>query len=301
MDLYTEKTQKFVNDRFNMTIDDIYYSHQPIYGYRNKYSSDSHIARYIITKSILNNLKKYKFSELIDIGGAEGYTAYVIQNLFNCNVEITDFSKNACLRAKEIFNISGTPCDIHNLPFEDSKFEVTLCSETIEHVTDYKKAIEELLRITSKVLIITVPHETHEIVAKNIRDKIPHGHINYFDITTLDYLKPRIENLVYEKTLSPYLIAPRVIAEGYKKPTTKFSFKLYNFLTPLFRKIFGKRIASVIVDSDKWFVDKLKKYDGITFVIEKNDVIKCNNEANEIKSKDFIDITVKEFKIKNSI
>ena len=80
MDSYTEKTKKYVDDRFNMTIDGIYFSHQPIYGYRNKYSSTSHISRYIITKSILNALSKYKFSNLIDIGGAEGFTTFLFKN-----------------------------------------------------------------------------------------------------------------------------------------------------------------------------------------------------------------------------
>ncbi|MCZ2460038.1 MAG: class I SAM-dependent methyltransferase [Chitinophagales bacterium] len=296
MDFYTQKSQKYVDDRFNMTVEGIYFSLQPIYGYRNKHSSTSHISRYIITKSILNALSRYKFSNLIDIGGAEGYTAYLIQKLFGAKVQITDFSSNACLRAKEIFDIKGTTCDIHHLPFADNEFEVTVCSETIEHVTDYKKAIAELLRITSGVLIITVPHETPEIVAKNIRDNVLHGHIHYFDVHTLDYLK-REGNLKYEKTLSPILIVPRVMAEAFKKPNTKLRFKLYNAITPLLKRVFGKKTAEKIINADNWFVHTFRKYGGITFVLEKGGIEK-QEKPRTIKAADFMEIKVKEFYLK---
>lgn len=300
MDLYTKETQKYVDDRFNMTVDGVYYSHQPIYGYRNKHSSTSHIARYIITKSILGALSKYQFSNLIDIGGAEGYTAHIVKKIFNTEVQITDFSPNACLRANEIFGIHGTPCDIHNLPFRDNEFEVTVCSETIEHVTDFKKAIQELLRITSGVLIITVPHETPEIIAKNIRENVAHGHIHYFDINSLDYLKTDVKRLTYQKTLSPLLVVPRVIAEAYKKPATNFIFKLYNAFTPVFKRIFGQGMAKKLINADNWFVKSFKRYDGITFVIEKSE-IECRENVKDFKASDFIDIRVDEYLLENQM
>ena len=233
MDNYTSITKDTLEERFVMTTDGIYYAHQPIYGYRTSKGSTSGIARYMITKSILNAINRYNFDTFIDIGGAEGYTANLVKEIFNVQVKSTDLSENACKMAKAIFGIDAIPADIHNLPFNDNEFDIVLCSETLEHVTDYKRAIHELLRITKNVLVITVPHETKKIVAQNIRNKIPHAHIHYFDTTTLDYLKDMGYTLKFEKTLSPLLIIPRVIAEGYKKPDTKLHFKLYNFFTPL--------------------------------------------------------------------
>lgn len=259
MDLYTEETQKNLEDRFNMTVDGVYFAHQPIYGYRSPYCSSSCIGRYMITKSILNALNKYSFSNFIDIGGAEGYTANLVKQLFHVPVKSTDLSANACKRAYEIFGIDAIPCDIHKLPFADNEFDAVLCSETIEHVTDYKKAIQELLRITNKVLIITVPHETPEIVADNIRNKVPHGHIHYFETGTLDYLKDLGYTVQAEKTLSPFLIVPRVTSEGFKKPGNKLHFKIYNFLTPLFKKMFGIKTANRLTNLDV----KLTKKTGV--------------------------------------
>lgn len=52
-----------------------------------------------------------------------------------------------------------------------------MCSETLEHVADWHKAMDELLRVASKTVVITVPHQPKEVVDKHIEEEIPHGHI----------------------------------------------------------------------------------------------------------------------------
>lgn len=51
--------------------------------------------------------------------------------------------------------------DITNLPFESNSFDCVTCLEVIEHlnVNDYKVALNELSRISSKYIIIGVPFE----------------------------------------------------------------------------------------------------------------------------------------------
>ena len=294
MDNYTNETKATLEERFIQTVDGVYYGHQPIYGYRTSKASTSCIARYMVTKSILNALNKYNFKTFADIGGAEGYTAKIVQTIFNADVISTDLSENACKMARELFNIRAIPADIHKLPFNDNEFDMVLCSETIEHVTDYKGAIRELLRITKNVLVITVPHESEKIVARNIANKVPHGHINYFDIKTLDYLKETGLNLQYEKTLSPLLIVPRVVAEGFKKNGNKLHFRVYNFFTPLFRKMFGIKTANRLTNMDVKMTKTFGLYQGITFVIEKNGSTK-KEQFSTIKAGRFTEIKVKEY------
>ena len=70
------------------------------YGYRTSKGSTSCIARYMVTKSILNAINRYNFNTFIDIGGAEGYTANLVKEIFKVQVKSTDLSENACKMAK---------------------------------------------------------------------------------------------------------------------------------------------------------------------------------------------------------
>ena len=297
MDTYTQNTKFFLEDRFEKNTEGIYWAHQQIYGFRSPYALTT-LAKYMVTKSILNSLNKYDFSSFIDVGGAEGYTANLVRKIFEVLVKSTDISENACKMAKSIFDIDALPADIHNLPFDDNSFDAVLSSETIEHVVDFKKAIDELLRITNKILIITVPHETPEMVAETIRKKIPHGHINYFDTTTLDYLKEKGYIVHCEKTLSPFLRIPRVVVEAYKRQGNSPIVKVYNAIVPILNKLFNIKTANKLIDLDSKFANGLVAYRGLTFIIEKTkQPIKENISL--IKAKDFTDIKVPPYKITN--
>lgn len=298
IDNYTLTTKENLEQRFEMAISDIYFAHQPIYGFRTPFADTSNIARYMVTASILNAFGKYSFSNFVDIGAAEGYTANLVKNIFKVPVRATDLSTNACRMAKMVYNIEAYPADVHHLPFNDNEFEAVLCSETLEHVTDYRAAITELLRICSKVLVITVPHETPEIVAQNIAENKPHGHIHYFDINTLDYLREMGYSVEYEKTLSPLLILPRVIVEGFKKHLRFFPYNLYNVTTPFWRRIFSIKSANRLVDLDVKFTKLFNLYGGITFTITKKCVPK-REKIMKIKAREFTNQIVDPVNISN--
>ncbi len=53
-----------------------------------------------------------------------------------------------------------TCADIRNLPFQNNSFDVILCCEVLEHLpfSELNKVIDELARISSKNLIISVPY-----------------------------------------------------------------------------------------------------------------------------------------------
>ena len=292
---YNAEAQKKHEERFGESIDGVFFAHQPIYGYRTKYAEGSHVGRYIITKSILNEASKFKFKTFIDIGGAEGYKANLIRHFFKAEVKNTDHSASVCRKAEEIYQIPSIACNIHELPFGDGEFDMVLCSETVEHVNDYKHAIEELIRITKQVLIITVPHDPIEKVEENVRNNNIGAHINHFDIHTLDYLKERGYKLTYKKTLSPLLTFFRVAIEAGEKPGKNIIYRFYNRCTPFLRKVFGINSANRMVDMDALFIRIFGFYLGITFVIEKSGAMLEPNPIN-IKAADFTSLVVAECK-----
>jgi 2-polyprenyl-3-methyl-5-hydroxy-6-metoxy-1,4-benzoquinol methylase len=55
-------------------------------------------------------------------------------------------------------------CDVHvgsvyALPFADASFELVMCCEVLEHVDDPEQALKELVRVTSKHVLLSVPRE----------------------------------------------------------------------------------------------------------------------------------------------
>lgn len=64
--------------------------------------------------------------------------------------------------------------NINSFPLE--KAPIVICSEVLEHLRDYKKALRNLLKLTEQILIITVPFE----ISYNVPYPPPRGHCNFW-------------------------------------------------------------------------------------------------------------------------
>jgi len=78
--------------------------------------------------------------------------------------------------AAALSGIEYVAAKIEALPFEDGEFDTVICTHVIEHILDYRCAIEELRRIASKRLIIVVPREREYRYTFN-------PHFNFFPYT----------------------------------------------------------------------------------------------------------------------
>ncbi|KAF3885779.1 class I SAM-dependent methyltransferase [Tolypothrix bouteillei] len=112
----------------------------------------SHLDKYLIGKKIL------------DAGcGGGAYVEFLSQK----NLEVTGVDKyEHFLQVARQKGKLGTyiQADITNLPFPDKVFDCTYCYDVLEHIDD-QAAIKELIRVTSKRLIVAVPQED-EIMKK---------------------------------------------------------------------------------------------------------------------------------------
>jgi len=272
VDEYTEKTKIWLDNRFkNRDEQGIYYAHQPIYGFRKGHSEPWLINRYINTYQIMRAFSHLKFHSLVDVGGAEGYKAYLAKQLFGVKVKTSDLSEEACKRAEEIFNIESTPADIHDLPFKNNEFDVVLCSETLEHVADVHKSIAELLRVAGKAVVITVPHQSKEVIDENIRKEIPHAHIHSFDLESLNFLKSAGYHVLSRRMRSSLLRIPKVLIEATPiEDCERTRCRIYNAAVPILRKILGKRAAAFLIRLDGFVCKFASPYDGILFIILKD-------------------------------
>jgi len=244
MDDYTAKTKEWLEGRFS-TADEagIYVAHQPIYGFKKGHCDTGYLERYILTYQIMKALSSLKFSTLLDVGGAEGYKSSLAAQMFTTWAVSCDLSEEACKRTREIFRTDSAAADIHDLPFSDGAFEVVLCSETLEHVTDIRRATLELLRVAGKAVVITVPTESHETVERNIEEGIPHAHINSIDLRTFESVASNGCRIISRKMLSaPVRRFEDVLEPARKNPNGKYPkavFDLYNAFVPALGKLAG--------------------------------------------------------------
>jgi len=138
-------------------------------------------------------LRNPKVMTFADIGCAEGYYVNRVALLRNDTFCIgADVAKTYIKKAKGKYfarksNVDFVLCDVENLPFRKHCFDVVLCSEVLEHVPNYGKAITELDDTARRCLIISFPGHSYmyELVTrigslKRLSDKIETcaGHVS---------------------------------------------------------------------------------------------------------------------------
>lgn len=274
---YIQELKVWLDKRFSRAgfVDGWYYGHQPVYGFRKGHSEPNWHDRYIISYAIIRKLAHLKFASFLDAGGAEGYKAALVKDVFGADVTSCDLSQEACNRAQDLYQIKTAQIDLHKLQFADESYDVVLASETIEHVFDHTRAIDELLRVAKKAVIITVPHETPEQVADAVKREELHGHIHYFDTKSFNYLRERGYQVYAEPILSLQRMrrALAVLMEAdmervrhYRSPLARLLVRLTAFL---FKPIFNQKVASAFMEGDHASA-AAGRYAGVVAVIVKD-------------------------------
>ena len=95
---------------------------------------------------------------LIDVGCGNGVFVNFLKG------SRPDLQLTACDRSQtalQFVQVNKTEADITHLPFADNSFDCVSCLEVIEHLPEdmYQKALAELLRVSRKYIIISVPYK----------------------------------------------------------------------------------------------------------------------------------------------
>src|SRR3989344_4688967 len=122
---------------------------------------------------LFSELKNINPKKILDAGAGEGFTIDKIQKEgIGEEIEGIEYSQDAINLAKEHHpNAKIARGDIHNLSFPDNTFDLVLCTEVLEHVTDPENALKELVRVSSKYVVLTVPNEPLFMLGNFIRGK----------------------------------------------------------------------------------------------------------------------------------
>ncbi|WP_157174447.1 class I SAM-dependent methyltransferase [Thiocystis violascens] len=290
--------EAWLDERFStggVTEDGIYFAHQPVYGFRVGPSEANWYERYLITYSIMRCLAGIEFSSLLDAGGAEGYKAALARALFGCAVTSGDLSHQACLRARELYGIDSQRVDLHALPHDDESWDVVLASETLEHVFDHRRVIDELLRVARSAVVITVPHESPEHVAMTVKANEIHGHIHYFDTESFDAWRERGIEVVCEKILatSNWTALPGQLMECVPEVVASSGSRIVRTLgrhPGLARALFGKRLTGSLLERDPRLAARPgAPYRGVLAVLYKDPSARRTKPSRRVRMRDILD------------
>ena len=131
----------------------------------DKYHSKNPINRYLVNR-FLENLDSIILSinsnsELLDVGCGEGYVLERIAKLENfSNVIGMDSSRSIIKKASAAYpHLKFLQGSVYDLPFSENEFDTVVACEILEHLDNYHKAFKELVRVTKRFCIISVPVE----------------------------------------------------------------------------------------------------------------------------------------------
>jgi SAM-dependent methyltransferase len=146
------------------------YSERPMslkYGHRNPLIKAIELKRLDIIEKWC---RPYKGKVILDVGCEEGYLFSRFSPGQGFLVGI-DFLEGPLKRARK--HSSVILGDAQALPIRDKSVDVSVCSETLEHVEEPRRVLKELDRVTKGKVILSVPDDGNTRRVKSLARKMP--------------------------------------------------------------------------------------------------------------------------------
>lgn len=141
-----------------------------------KHTSKNPIQRLLLWnffRQLVNLTASKKVDSILDVGCGEGFTLNRLkEHGIGKKLEGLEYSKDAILLGKKTYpDIKITQGSIYELPYKANSFDLVLCTEVLEHLEEPEKALQELVRVSKKYLVISVPNEPFFMLAQLVRGK----------------------------------------------------------------------------------------------------------------------------------
>ena len=114
-------------------------------------------------KRVLGTLRGLAPLSLLDVGSGRGVFLWpLLHSFYSLEVRAIDLDEaqvekiNAVNRGG-VSNLRGEVMDLCQLYYEDDSFDVITALEVLEHIKDYHRAMEELLRVAKSFVVLSVP------------------------------------------------------------------------------------------------------------------------------------------------
>jgi ubiquinone/menaquinone biosynthesis C-methylase UbiE len=141
-----------------------------------KYTSKNPLQKFLINnflRTVYLCLEDLKINSILDAGCGEGFVLSEFKKRGIGNfLEGIDSSEKALNKGRELFPyLSLKLGNIYNLLYEDKSFDLVICTEVIEHLDEPDKAMEEIVRVSRKYCLLSVPNEPLFMISNFLRGK----------------------------------------------------------------------------------------------------------------------------------
>lgn len=112
-------------------------------------------------KKFLEMIRDLNPSSVLEVGCGEGFLMQTIaQTLPSAKILGLDVNDEALAEGRRLWpKLSFAHGDIFHLEQPDSSWELVIASEVLEHLDDPKAALREMGRVSSRAVLLSVPHE----------------------------------------------------------------------------------------------------------------------------------------------
>jgi 2-polyprenyl-3-methyl-5-hydroxy-6-metoxy-1,4-benzoquinol methylase len=141
-----------------------------------KNTSKNPVQKFLITnfrKTLFQLLEGLELEKVLDAGCGEGF---ILSELKKNNIgnhrEGIEYSQEAIDIGKEIFpSLVFRQGDIYGLPYRDNSFDIVICTEVLEHLENPGEALDEIVRVSKRYCLFSVPNEPYFRIANFVRGK----------------------------------------------------------------------------------------------------------------------------------
>lgn len=118
-------------------------------------------------------IKPFKPETILDVGCGEGFTLTRLKKeKIGKKLEGIESEDTAISLGKKMHpDLIIKKGSIYTLPYKDNSFDLVLCTEVLEHLEKPREGLRELIRTSSKFVLLTVPNEPYFTIQRFIRGK----------------------------------------------------------------------------------------------------------------------------------
>lgn len=141
-----------------------------------KHSSTNPIQKKLIDNfynTFIKILKPLDVESILDVGCGEGITLDRLRKeAIGKELSGIDYSDDALKIGKKIYpDLNLKKGDIYDIKEKDNSYDLVIATEVLEHLEDPEKALKELIRVSKKYVLLSVPNEPFFIGANFLRGK----------------------------------------------------------------------------------------------------------------------------------